>query len=441
MRTCIDFNNNWALFLHGTSPLDNKDLSPDESVNLPHIVDCSLTSHSNEKMITGLWYAKTLSMTPDMHDQKIFLECGYVASSASLYINNTAVLHHIGANTLFREDITSYLTKEENQIIIHVSSDESLPEKKDSYPDYLGIAGSVRLILVGETHFDLTFLGSDGFMVTPILKENTAVLRLISYITNPNENQTVLYEIFDHDNHMVASVESSALCASASLSLPSPHLWNGTADPYLYRAKASILYRNIELDSVTIRFGIRSYYIHDDLGFFLNGMAYPLRLPSKKDPSVSFQCNDTADVMRACLVTLKEKGVTYLNEVPYIHCRQYYELLDELGLLASSVLSFAPDFLKTASAKKDTLARMNELIVQTYNHPSICFYGISNPIMLDQEKEETLHDFKLFCTSLKRLDSSRKFIFPCLGVNDLEFAKIRYHQTLNYCHALGWYIS
>ncbi|MBE5961113.1 MAG: hypothetical protein E7256_06950 [Lachnospiraceae bacterium] len=439
MRTCIDFNDNWALFLNA-SPLEDNTATPDESVNLPHITDCSLASSSREKTIAGIWYVKNLSMTPDMQEQKLFLECGYAAYSASVYINGTAILHHSGAGTLFREDITSYLTQPENQIAIHVSSDESVMEKTSSDPDYIGIAGKVRLILVGDTHFDLTFLGSDGFMITPIVKENMALLRLISYINNPSENQTVLYEIFDHNGACVASVTSSALCASASLSLPSPHLWNGTADPYLYTAKASILYRNIELDSVTIRFGIRSYHIDDDLGFFLNGMAYPLRLPSNKESCLSFQSNDTADVMRKCLTEAKAKGITYLNEVPAIHCATFYELLDELGIIASADLFFPSDFLMNAASQKDCLAKMNELIVQTYNHPSICFYGISNRILLDQEEEESLEDFRRFCSSLKRLDSSRKFTFPCLCVNDLEFAKIRYDQILNYCYSMGWYI-
>lgn len=440
MRTCIDFNNNWALFLPDASPFDAEASVPDESVNLPHIIDCSLASHSNEQMITGIWYVKQLTLTPDMQGQKIFLECGYAASSASLYVNGTAVLHHCGSGTLFREEITSYLTKEENQIVIHVSSDELRPERKESNPDYIGITGCVRLILVGDTHFDLTFLGSNGFMITPLLKENTAILRLISYVTNPNENQTVLYEIFDQEGHTVASVSGSALCATASLSLSSPHLWNGTADPYLYTAKASILYRNIELDSVTTRFGIRSYYIDDDLGFFLNGMAYALHFPSKKDPCLSFQSNDTADVMRKCLMDLKDKGINYLNEVPHIHCAQFYELLDELGIIVSSDLSFSSDFLKVPASQKDCLARMNELIVQTYNHPSICFYGISNQIMLDQEDDDSLEEFKHFCTALKRLDPSRKFTFPCLCVNDLEFARIRYDQILHYCYSFGWYV-
>ena len=47
-----------------------------------------------------------------------------------------------------------------------------------------------------------------------------------------------------------------------------PKLWNGVNDPALYRADITLFYDGKPVDAVEQKFGIRSYQIDADKGFF-----------------------------------------------------------------------------------------------------------------------------------------------------------------------------
>lgn len=59
-------------------------------------------------------------------------------------------------------------------------------------------------------------------------------------------------------------------------------------------------------------------------------------------------------------------------------------------------IPFISRFINTKEAKEDTVRQMRELIMQNYNHPSICFWGISNEITMGEESDE-LVEIRGFC--------------------------------------------
>ena len=61
---------------------------------------------------------------------------------------------------------------------------------------------------------------------------------------------------------------------------------------------------------------------------------------------------------------------------------------DELGMVVWAEIPFISRFINTKEAKEDTVRQMRELIMQNYNHPSICFWGISNEITMGEESDE-----------------------------------------------------
>jgi beta-galactosidase len=60
------------------------------------------------------------------------------------------------------------------------------------------------------------------------------------------------------------------------LTIAKPHLWQGRADPYLYKTVTSIIDANETIDAVAQPLGIRSFNILPDKGFYLNGKPYRL---------------------------------------------------------------------------------------------------------------------------------------------------------------------
>ena len=52
------------------------------------------------------------------------------------------------------------------------------------------------------------------------------------------------------------------------------HLWHGKKDPYLYTAEVCLKSEDEVLDNVSTRFGCRTFEIHPENGFILNGEEY-----------------------------------------------------------------------------------------------------------------------------------------------------------------------
>ena len=62
-----------------------------------------------------------------------------------------------------------------------------------------------------------------------------------------------------------------------SIRMNNVRLWQGRKDPYLYSCKVELMRGEEVLDTVSTRFGCRSFAIDPDRGFILNGEEYPLR--------------------------------------------------------------------------------------------------------------------------------------------------------------------
>ena len=83
--------------------------------------------------------------------------------------------------------------------------------------------------------------------------------------------ETLLFEIYDSGDDCIARTQADIHQGTASIRLENPHLWNGVEDPYLYKACAKLLEGGTELDAVCARFGVRTFEVHPDTGFSLNG--------------------------------------------------------------------------------------------------------------------------------------------------------------------------
>src|SRR4029077_12302144 len=58
---------------------------------------------------------------------------------------------------------------------------------------------------------------------------------------------------------------------SATAAFPNPHLWNGTADPYVYTVYAEVRVAGVVTDVVSVPFGFRFFSVDAAQGFSLNG--------------------------------------------------------------------------------------------------------------------------------------------------------------------------
>ena len=389
MRQITSINANW-IFIKENISVDNAMTTKGEKINIPHTWN-NLDGHDGggDYIRDKFWYHKELNIEIKK-DKKYFIEFEGVSCIANVYVNNTHVGEHIGGFSTFRFDITDQLKNGQNTIL--VQADNTVNQK--TYPQvadftfFGGIYRNVNIIEVADTHFDLEYCGAPGIQVTPVLNENGVCdINIKSFVSNLVNNLTIKYSIYDAENNLVLEDTPSNI-TETSLTMENPHLWNGIEDPYLYRAVATLYLNDLAIDEVSASFGVRSFEVDPNKGFILNGKPYSLRGVSRHQDREDMGWALTTKEHDEDMALIREIGANTIRLAHYQHDQYFYDLCDKYGMVVWAEIPFISVFMNTEEARQDTLNQMKELIVQNYNHPSICFWGVSNEITMKGDKDE-----------------------------------------------------
>lgn len=420
IRTEMDFNSNWK-FLKLTKASGLSELKierPDfddsawESINLPHTWNAvdgadgwSGTDEGGEHYYRGLGgYRKSFALPEGFADKRLYIEFEGANTVAEVYINGCIAGRHEGGYALFRFEITD-LVKPDSENIIAVKVNNAPTDyiapitNQGDFTKMGGIYRNVKLIAVPEAHIDLLDYGSCGVYITPenISGSHADIGMLVKLAGSRFEDVSVraLAEIYDMGGKLIAFSEGVAAISAGgradyntSIKLLSPHLWNGVEDPYLYTACVSVLSADGELlDRVSQNFGIRSYSVDYNSGFYLNGRSYDLHGVNYHQDSYENGWAMTDSQHRRDYGMMLNMGCTAIRMAHYQHSMHEYDLCDRLGLCVwtevglVNAVSADNDKLTIAAGFANNLKQqLTELIRQNYNHPSIIIWGTSNEL-------------------------------------------------------------
>ena len=434
MRQILNFNDNWIFTKEECKTLNA--LPAGQEVSLPHTWNALDGQDGNNDYYRGkCFYFKSFSQDSLPKGEEYYLEFKAVNSVAEVFINGNKAGNHKGGYSLFRVNITPYLKKEN---IVAVSCDNS--ESNTVYPQmadftfYGGIYRDVNIVAVRKVHFDLDYMGSPGISVTPILIGDKAEIDF-KVFSNKKETDSVLYEILDRDDFVIDSKRENS--EKVLFSVSNPHLWQGLDDPYLYKARATLFDKEEAVDKVECEFGIRNFEVSPERGFILNGREYPLRGVSRHQ--------DRKDIGNALLKEhheedidiICEMGANCLRLAHYQHDSYFYELCDKKGLVVWAEIPYISRHMP--EGEENTLSQMEELIVQNYNHPSICFWGLSNEITLGNTNDTLIENHKKLNDLAHNLDSTRYTTIACVSMCDIHHPYIQIPDLVAYNHYFGWY--
>ena len=276
MRNILNINEGW-IFVKGMTEAPASLPQTGEHVDLPHTWNAIDGQDGGNDYFRGTCcYAKTVRKDELPKGEKYFLEIHGANSSADVYMNGKRLAHHDGGYSTWRVEITNTL-RSENCLVVLVDNEanETVYPQTADFTFYGGLYRGVDIVAVPETHFELEHLGTPGIYVTPIMDGSDAKVSIQTYIMDLQAGDQVNYRILDAEGNVVAETVGNA--EKADFTLKNAHLWDGTVDPYLYTAESTILRGEEVLDRVTARFGCRSFEIHPERGFILNGREYPLR--------------------------------------------------------------------------------------------------------------------------------------------------------------------
>ncbi len=443
MRTMINLNKGWR-FSRTCTALPDRLPADWERVDLPHTWNAVDGHDGNGSYDRGLgWYVRTFE-TPrqPLSGGRVFVEIPAAGQQAVVYVNGCEVCAHEGGYSTFRADITDVCKKEGENLLAVACSNEN---KTNVYPQsadftfYGGLYRGVNLISVPETHFELLYWGSSGLKVTAVPTPcGGAEFALETWVVNADENFTVQYSICDADGKEVAYGVRPANRTAVRLYVPDAVLWD-CDQPYLYSVTAMVQRRNEAYDMVSARAGVRSFSCDPDKGFLLNGIPMPLRGVSRhQDMLYKGNALTREDHFRDARM-IKELGANTIRLAHYQHSQDFYDACDELGFVVWAEIPFISVMSPDPAAHENCITQLKELVLQNYNHPSICFWGISNEILIGGISEQLVENHKELNALCKELDPTRLTTIAHVTMTPEDSPVHHITDVESYNHYFGWY--
>ena len=270
MRQIVNLNTKWAFSKEATAvPAEVSNRW--NFVNLPHCWNAIDGQDGDADYFRGTaFYAKNLNKSDLPTAERYYLEINGANSSAKVHWNGKQMAEHHGGYSTWRVDVTDVM-QASNLVVLEVDNSKNdcvYPQNAD-FTFYGGVYRDVNLICVSQSHFDLEYYGAPGIKVTPVVEGDDAKVEVEVWVKNLKEDQYLQYTIVDAEGNAVAN-EVSTACKFTCV-IENVHKWHGRKDPYLYTAEVNLVEGKEILDNVSANFGCRSFQIHPDNGFILNG--------------------------------------------------------------------------------------------------------------------------------------------------------------------------
>lgn len=419
-------NQNWLFRYHDGS---------EKQVNIPHTWNNIDGQDGGDDYFRGTCvYEKNFASPALGADERLYIEFAGVNASAKVILNEKTVITHDGGYSTFRADITDLLLPE-NHMVVEVDNsknDRVYPQKAD-FTFYGGIYRDVKLITVNKYHFEMDYFGGTGLSVCPEVGGEDAAVWVRTW-HNASDEGKVEIVLKDADGKIVGRGDDT----DETIVIEKAHLWHGIEDPYLYTCEATLLVNGEAVDFVSCRFGVRSFRVDSRKGFILNGKEYPLRGVCRHQDWRGIGNAITKEHHDIDMAMIREVGANTIRLAHYQHDQYFYDLCDEYGMVVWAEIPYISEHMPNGRA--NTISQMKELIIQCYNHPSICVWGISNEITISTTKrEDMLDNHKELNDLIHEMDPSRPTTLACYAMCAPFDPVGHLSDIISWNLYLGWY--
>ena len=436
MRTIQNINGAW-LFLQDCAAVPAALPNEATVVNLPHTwngVDGQ--DGGNDYFRGSCCYVKSLALAELPAGDRIYLEINGANSSADVWFNGAHLAHHDGGYSTWRTELKGIA--EHNLLVIMVdnATNECVYPQTADFTFYGGLYRNVNLIGVSSAHFTLDNFGGTGIYVTPVMDGADAKVNIRTEITDAKGGEEVRFAVLDGEGNVVAARTLQG--DTCDFLLENAHLWDGIKDPYLYTAKAELLCEGEVADTVTASFGCRSFEIHPERGFILNGREYPLRGVSRHQDRWGIGNALLPEHHDEDMALIREMGANTIRLAHYQHDQYFYDLCDKYGMVLWAEIPYISRHMP--GGRENTVTQMKELVLQNYNHPSIVVWGLSNEITMSGAKDpDMIKNHHILNDLVHGLDKTRPTVIACLSMCGIDEKYVHIPDVVSYNHYFGWY--
>ena len=381
-------------------------------------------------------YEKTLTRSELPQGERFYLEFRGANSSADVYVNGTRCAHHDGGYSAFRCEIT-HLVADETVIRVEVDNSPNrtvYPQVAD-FTFYGGLYRQAFIIGLPDSHFDLTTNGTPGIHVTPTVEGQDGRARIKVFTTDRKPGQVIRYTLFSEGRELKTHTTTAE---TVDFLVKMVRLWDGKRDPHCYHVEAALMEGDTVLDRVSTQFGFRTFSVDPERGFLLNGREYPLRGVARHQDRIGFGNALLPEHHQEDIRLIRELGATTIRLAHYQHDQYFYDLCDEAGLVIWAEIPYISQHM--SEGRENTVSQMTELITQCYNHPSICFWGLSNEITMNgAEDPDLIVNHRILNKLVKRMDPIRLTTVAALSMCPMDATYLTIPDVVSYNHYFGWY--
>ena len=369
--------------------------------------------------------------------KKQYIEIQGANHVATVYCNGRELGTHKGGFSTFRYDLTPAMKENGNILTVTVSNAPAdiYPQNAD-FTFYGGLYRDVNFIEVEPAHFDLLKVGTSGVFVTPHISGKTRV----DLFPVGAEGAALKVTLTDAEGAVVGTAETAAVeHAHVLIDVNEPHRWDGVKDPYLYTLTAELVKDGETQDTVVIPYGYRSFHVDANTGFHLNGKSLPLHGVSRHQDRLDKGWAISKADHEEDVAIIKELGANTIRLAHYQHDQYFYSLCDKTGFILWAEIPFISQFIPSKEAYDNTISQMTELVAQNYNHPAICFWGISNEILIGPDREDLRKNLRDLHKLAKSMDPSRLTTMAQVSMTPMNSEHNYITDVVSYNHYFGWY--
>ena len=385
----VNLNGLWDYAIKPTA--ENKPAVYDGKILVPFAVESALSGIGKEVgKENNLWYKTNFAVPKKLNDQRLLLHFGAVDWQCTVFINGKEIGGHTGGYDPFHFDITDYLKKGAQELVIRVwdpTDDGPQPRGKQVknpnsiwYTSVTGIWQTVWLETVSAAHIQ---------SINPIADIDDNAVDIETGVNGASEGDQLKISITE--NGKPVAEQTVIAGRAARVSMPSVKRWS-PADPFLYDMKIQLLRNGKMLDEVTSYFamrkismapdkkGIQRLWLNNEI-LFQFGMLDQGWWPD----GLYTAANDEA--LKFDIVKAREMGFNMLRKHVKVEPARWYYHCDKIGMLVWQ------DMPSGDMARED--------------------HWITNPSMEPFDKNRKPESEKIFKNELKAIIDAVKF-FPCI---------------------------
>jgi beta-galactosidase len=343
------------------------------------------------------WYRRHYTVSTDYAGRRFFLKFDGANIVTDVWVNGAYVGQHQGGFAAFVFDVTANLNiGADNVIAVKVNNSSSftnVPPLSADFTFFGGLYRNVHLLVTDPVHVTPLDYGSPGvYLQTTGVTSNSATLQVTSVISNASSTArslTVRAVVTDAATNLVTALTNALLLPPATLSnvvattvVANPHLWNGLADPYLYRVYVEVMDGTNVTDLVSQPLGFRYFSMDPANGFFLNGQSLRLHGVNLHQDWLNRGWAIGNAERETNFALIREVGANTVRLAHYQHDQHTYELADQSGIVLWTEIPLVNKITESPEFYANAKQQLRELIRQNCNHPAVICWGLFNEITL-----------------------------------------------------------